>query len=125
MPVIKNIPCLSKQFVLLFSLFWAFLLCGQGSQAYALGAPESQVSSRGETLSETSDTSELSMGDLQLAEDATTSSGSVKPQQAEVFANFTAFRAPTDEEIPPYAARAPGQSFLNRIFPTTIQPNAP
>ncbi len=27
--------------------------------------------------------------------------------------------------IPSYAARAPGKSFISRIFPITIQPNAP
>ena len=124
MPVIKNIPCLSKQLVLLVSLFWAFMLSGQGVQAHAMDASESQASTQ-PTITEGSSFSTLRGGDQQLAQDATPSSSTIKLQQAEVLANLTSFQAPTDEAIPPYAARAPGQSFLNRMFPSTIQPNAP
>lgn len=35
------------------------------------------------------------------------------------------FLAPVNEAIPPYAARAPGKSFISLISPIIIQPNAP
>ncbi|MFC6996379.1 hypothetical protein [Rufibacter roseus] len=38
---------------------------------------------------------------------------------------YHSFSFPVNENIPPFAARAPGKSFISLIAPLIIQPNAP
>lgn len=122
----RNISrCLPKQLIWFVLLLWAFAASGQAAKAYAptLSAGEARVSATAATFSKQNVI--LSTGEQQLCQDATPFALVISLQQAGIPVHLATFLAPVDEAIPPYAARAPGRSFLTRIFPTTIQPNAP
>ena len=114
-----------KLLILLVLLFWAFLLSGQGAQVRASTIAQGGVYYQSSDERDRQETSSFSIGDQLVVRDATPSPALLMPLKAGLHVPAAAFLAPSDDQIPPYAIRAPGKSFLTRIFPTTIQPNAP
>lgn len=125
--VATNIRSLRGLFLSL-SLLWALLLTSQAALASTFISPTPTTHSSSELPAYSDQQNEgqaFKQGLLYLSEDATPSVLMINLQQATAIATKASFAFPTDEAIPPYAARAPGVSFLSKFFPTSIQPKAP
>jgi hypothetical protein len=90
-------------------------------------APHSHASTVSLSVVNNGDSEELTLkpAEQQFSEDASASAIVINLQQAATYYTRVAFAFPFDEAIPPYAARAPGVSFLTKFFPISIQPHAP
>ncbi|MFT2011297.1 hypothetical protein ACMA1I_21680 [Pontibacter sp. 13R65] len=108
-------------------LLWGFLLYGQQTAGYStelLDAPEpatSQVSENSSALQVPS----LLINELHVPQDALAANFLFDLHHEEAVPVFHSFSAPSDEDLPPGRARCYGAGLLARLFPITIQPNAP
>lgn len=120
--------CRFRHLLLSVSLLWALLLYGQGAVAsQPKSTPSVKAAGTEQVAPNSSEEEALTLRQVvqYLAEDATASAISIPMPQAAATAAKLTFAFPADEAIPPYAARAPGVSFLSKFFPTSIQPKAP
>ncbi|MFD2246101.1 RNA methyltransferase [Pontibacter ruber] len=105
------------------TLLWALMLNGQEVVAYTYDNAPKQTASK---LASAPGAERKTVVKQKVSLEATTSFVVLNlEQQALEPAPLPSFAAPADEVVPAYAARAPGKGFVARLFPITIQPNAP
>jgi hypothetical protein len=117
-----------RHLVVSLALLWAFLSFGTGAYAHGMAqAVHGNQAGIEQTESLSSDTSAsgLQQAMIFLAQEGTASTLTFSLQQAATVTKAPAFRFPTDEAIPPYAARAPGDNFFCNFYYTSSQPQAP
>ncbi len=125
MPNAKNISNCFKHLLMSFTLLWALVLNGQEVVAYtsAVNGPAQQSNSK---LATVPDSENKNVVKQKVSLEATTSFVALNLQQAAVpLPQQPSFAKPTDELLPAYTTIPPGIGFVSRIFPITIQPNAP
>lgn len=117
-----------RHLILSVSLLWACMLYSQEVIAYTADnvalSPDSGNTISAAVIAESEELT-LKQAEQFFSHDATSSVVTISLQQASTTPAKLIFAFPTDEAIPPYAARAPGVSFLSKFFPTSIQPHAP
>ena len=104
------------------TLLWALMLNGQEVVAYSYGNAPKQTAS---SLATAPPAEGRTVVKQKVSLEATTSFVVLNLDQALEPAPLPSFAAPANEALPAYAARAPGAGFVARLFPVTIQPNAP
>lgn len=112
-----------RRFLMSLSLLWACLL--YGSAGVAAGARTLAAPSQEQPEGAVASGHTLQQGEQKVSLDATTPPLPFHLTQAKVATPLPTFAAPTDEALPPYAARAPGASLLSIFFPSSVQPHAP
>ena len=125
MPNAKKISYHFKHLLMSVTLLWALMLNGQEVVAYtsAVNGPAQQSNSRLATVPASENKTEVKQ---KVSLEATTSFVALNLQQAAVpLPQQPSFAKPTDELLPAYTTIPPGVGFVSRIFPVTIQPNAP
>ncbi|GAB3527788.1 hypothetical protein GCM10027443_04730 [Pontibacter brevis] len=125
MPNTKTISYYFKHLLMSFTLLWALMLNGQEVVAYTSAAtvPAQQADSRLATAPASENKTVVKQ---KVSLEATTSFVALNLQQATVpLPQQPSFAKPTDELLPAYTTIPPGIGFVSRIFPITIQPNAP
>lgn len=121
-------PCYLRLFILSVLLVWTFMFNTQQVKACDSSHTTDQPVTNASILATSSiENEELTIKQVvqHFSEDASTSAVIITLQQAATHQNRPSFAFPSDEAVPPYAARAPGISYLNKFFPTSIQPHAP
>lgn len=121
-------PLYLRHFLMSLFFLWTLVFHGQVVAAYTIAGEGTRTEKTAVISQHTIDFTDglvLLQGDQFLSEDATISTTSISLQQAVALIRTQSFRNPTDEAIPPYAARAPGFNFLNQFFLTSITPHAP
>lgn len=125
MPNTKAISDYLKHLLMSFTLLWALMLNGQEVVAYTAAAngPTQQSDCQLATVPASENKTVLKQ---KVSLEATTSFVALNLQQAAVpLPQQPSFARPTDELLPAYTTIPPGIGFVSRIFPITIQPNAP
>ena len=124
MPTATNIPHLFRYLLMTVTLLWALMLNGQEVVAYGFTAKGTPVQNASQLATAPHESKTVVKQKVSL--EGTTSFVVLNlHQDALEPAPLPAFAAPSDEALPAYAARAPGAPFVSRLFPITIQPNAP
>lgn len=105
------------------TLLWALLLNGQEVVAYSCVPqnPQQQTASQVNKASQ----EEKTVVKQKVSLEATTSFVALNLQPALQPLPQPAFAAPADEQLPAFTAVPPGTSPTARLFPVTIQPQAP
>lgn len=124
MPNAKTISYYFKHLLMSFTLLWALMLNGQEVVAYTSASNGTAQQTDSRLAAPASENKTVVKQKVSL--EATTSFVALNLQQATVpLPQQPAFAKPTDELLPAYTTIPPGIGFVSRIFPITIQPNAP
>ncbi|PVY42227.1 hypothetical protein [Pontibacter virosus] len=117
-----------RHFIMSLALLWAVLLPGTATYAYDATAA-AQHNQAGivqeEAVSTDNNVTGLKSGMLYLAEEGTAATLTFSLQPAATAPRTHVIRFSGNQAIPPYAARAPGDSFFCQFFYTSSQPQAP
>jgi hypothetical protein len=123
MPNALNILPHFRHLLMTATLLWALMLNGQEVVAYTYTAQGTPVQSASQLARAPQEKTVIKQ---KVSLEGTTSFVVLNlHQDALEPAPLPSFAAPSDEALPAYAARAPGAPFVFRLFPITIQPNAP
>jgi len=121
MPKVYTISRYLKHLLMSVTLLWALMLNGQEVAAYPAAA-----NSTGTQLATVPGAENKTVIKQKVSLEATTSFIALNLQQAVVpLPQQPAFASPTDDLLPAHTTGPPGMGFVSRIFPVTIQPNAP
>lgn len=124
MPKLKTIHCHFRHLLMSVTLLWALALNGQEVVAYSSPADSGQQQAATQ-LATAPGQEGKTVVKQKVSLEATTSFVALDLQQAAEPLPQPTYAPPADEALSAVAAVPPGDGFSARLFPVTIQPNAP
>ncbi|MHC2991988.1 hypothetical protein OB13_10455 [Pontibacter sp. HJ8] len=129
MSKIRTKPSCIRHLLLSVSLLWAILLTGQGTQALdSVPTCTSYTSTSVHFNPDFKLPGKLKKKGQHISTDANVSNPFVTnllQEEAAPLPPIHCFAAPIDEFVPAYLTKQEGRSYIERLFLSSIQPNAP